>query len=445
MAQDRFDIARLVPSQVPGFVRSDYQTFLLFVQAYYEYLKESGTLVDMDTIRDIDVSIEKYIEHIKNEIAPKIPFKISENRFSATRLRDLYDAKGSASSFKLLFRLLYNEETDVVYPSQQMLIPSDGRWEQPTSIFVKFSTIIGDPFELQHKILILKGFGQFIEVLVERVERVLVIINGIAQYSPDVFQIFINRKYTGTIAVGQDVSHISNSVTLIGQVQICSAKIKVQKPGKNFKVGEIYQINTETGFGASIKVEKVDTNGGITQARLINAGVGYTSTFTTTLLSYSNRAIGIPTAFNSEFDGTNYSVTLNDTTDPLNDFGGFYEYDYTTDLDYWPTDYTTLLLRTFFDAGQTTSVEADLPAFILIEAGPLVKYPGYFSSNAGFLSDAYYIQDSEYYQIFSYVVKLNQALDNYGGVLKALLHPAGTALFGEYVLRDEIQITISSE
>lgn len=445
MTKQRLDISKLVPSQVPAFVRTDYQTFLLFIQAYYDYLDQSGVMVDMGTIRDIDLSVEGYIEHIKSEIAPKIPFDMAQNRFQASRLKDLYDAKGSSSSFKLLFRLLYNEETDIIYPATQMLIPSDGRWEQPTAIFVNFSSMIGDPSNLQHKVVSLKGNGEVFDVLIERVENVLVTSGGATTFSPNVFQLYINRKYQGDISVGQEVDYNDGTFSFVGKVQVCATNIKILKGGKGFKIGEIYNINTDTGFGVVVKVERVGANGTITQAKLISSGVGYAATFTTSILSKKNQGLGLPTAFSSSFDGTNYSVGLTDTTDPLVDYGGFYSYDYTTALDYWPTDYTSVLVRSFFDVGQTIEVDPDLPASIQVTAGPLIKYPGYFASNAGFLSDALYLQDSKYYQTFAYVVKLNQSLDSYGGVLKSLLHPAGTALFGEYVLSDEIAFTIATE
>jgi hypothetical protein len=62
----------------------------------------------------------------------------------------------------------------------------------------------------------------------------------------------------------------------------------------------------------------------------------------------------------------------------------------------------------------------------------LSKYPGYFTSNAGFLDDSIFIQDSKYYQAFSYVIRIDERLDSYKSAVKTMLHPAGMALFGEY-------------
>ena len=56
------------------------------------------------------------------------------------------------------------------------------------------------------------------------------------------------------------------------------------------------------------------------------------------------------------------------------------------------------------------------------------------------MDDAIYIQDSKYYQAFSYVLKVDERLENYKSIVKTLLHPTGMALFGEYDLRNEFDL-----
>lgn len=63
---------------------------------------------------------------------------------------------------------------------------------------------------------------------------------------------------------------------------------------------------------------------------------------------------------------------------------------------------------------------------------------GYWRSTRGFLSSDKYIQDSKYYQEYSY--ELNTGIDfmAYKDVVLELLHTAGTELFGRYILQDEL-------
>jgi hypothetical protein len=64
-------------------------------------------------------------------------------------------------------------------------------------------------------------------------------------------------------------------------------------------------------------------------------------------------------------------------------------------------------------------------------------YPGRYLNDDGHISSYNFIQDRDYYQKFSYVVKVKQSLDKYRSVLKNLIHPAGMKLFGEYATVDE--------
>jgi hypothetical protein len=64
-------------------------------------------------------------------------------------------------------------------------------------------------------------------------------------------------------------------------------------------------------------------------------------------------------------------------------------------------------------------------------------YPGRYLNDDGHISSYNFIQDRDYYQKFSYVVKVKKSLDKYRSVLKNLVHPAGMKLFGEYATVDE--------
>ncbi len=63
-------------------------------------------------------------------------------------------------------------------------------------------------------------------------------------------------------------------------------------------------------------------------------------------------------------------------------------------------------------------------------------YPGRYINDDGHLSSYNFLEDRDYYQTFSYVVKLKQSIDKYRQALKTLIHPAGMKLFGEYTLVD---------
>jgi hypothetical protein len=59
---------------------------------------------------------------------------------------------------------------------------------------------------------------------------------------------------------------------------------------------------------------------------------------------------------------------------------------------------------------------------------------GYYTSSKGFLSWDQRLQDSTFWQDFSYVIRSEQFVDKYRNVVKNLVHPSGTKLFGETIL-----------
>jgi hypothetical protein len=100
-----------------------------------------------------------------------------------------------------------------------------------------------------------------------------------------------------------------------------------------------------------------------------------------------------------------------------------------------------------FGAGykaETTSVAFPQYANVIEQASgkptfnSTVKYPGYFLNSDGTFSDLKYIQDSYYYQQFSYVIRSPESRDRYESIVKNLAHPAGFIFFSEVVLETNI-------
>lgn len=68
-------------------------------------------------------------------------------------------------------------------------------------------------------------------------------------------------------------------------------------------------------------------------------------------------------------------------------------------------------------------------------------YPGYYiNSRGGFLSDGYVLQDSEYWQKFSYVIESDLDdgvfVKDYKAAVKGAAHPAGMKMFGRVLIEE---------
>lgn len=72
-----------------------------------------------------------------------------------------------------------------------------------------------------------------------------------------------------------------------------------------------------------------------------------------------------------------------------------------------------------------------LAATASVVLGALTQESGGFTSNNGFLSADKYLQDKDYYNDYTYVVRTSEALERYESILLRLLHPAGFKMLGE--------------
>ena len=149
-----FKTSLLINRQVPEYIRDEYPLFITFLEAYYEYLEnEQGSqqndltkrAKDLRNLSDVDQSIEDFQNSFFNMYASLIPQDVAIDK--ATLIKNvlpLYLSKGSENSFKLLFRLLFAEELEVLYPRSDVLRASDGKWLEEK--FIKINDTISSVY-----------------------------------------------------------------------------------------------------------------------------------------------------------------------------------------------------------------------------------------------------------------------------------------------------------
>jgi len=131
-------VSLLINRQVPEFVREEYPVFISFLEAYYEFLEnKQGTkkndlltkAKELKDISDVDISIEDFEEQFLNTYASYLPKDSQVDKALLIKnVLPLYLAKGNEKSFKLLFRMLFNDEVDIILPKNNVLKASDGKW-----------------------------------------------------------------------------------------------------------------------------------------------------------------------------------------------------------------------------------------------------------------------------------------------------------------------------
>jgi len=390
----------------------------------------------------------------KKELSVLFPTNSLENeRFIIERIRQFYQSRGSKESFQFLFRILFNKDSDIFYPSTQILRASDGKWIQEKSVFVEISE--GNLFNLSGKNIYIETNKKKIYVYCPRVDA----------YSQTIYEVFIDRAYVQDISIGDKVS--SEDGLNYGNILPCPNRYTVVKKGSGFEIGKLYHLKTEKGDGSLIKITKIGTGGSIEKVQLISLGLDYDSTFYATLSNKTATAIPYYHPITQLIAGenspnTSYGPNSNpypDTTSGTLDLGYINIQDYFFyDNFYIPTGvvgglpaqydkfystatYAGKIIGTFYTNSFNENVIDDTAAEIKVELGPVAVYPGYYSSSDGFISDESYIQDGKYYQLFSYVVKVEQQIDSYYDIVKSLLHPAGMELFAEYTIKNNYVVS----
>ncbi len=132
-------ISLLVRQQLPEFVRSNYDTFVAFVESYYAWMDSTGQVMNLgkslpDAI-DLDASLDAFITEFIKQYLPLFPAdQLSRPELIIQHAKEMYRTKGTDKSVRLLFRLLYGQDIEVYYPKTSVLRASSSGWVNMTSL-----------------------------------------------------------------------------------------------------------------------------------------------------------------------------------------------------------------------------------------------------------------------------------------------------------------------
>ena len=78
----------------------------------------------------------------------------------------------------------------------------------------------------------------------------------------------------------------------------------------------------------------------------------------------------------------------------------------------------------------------DLACELTIITGGVGTEEGFWENTDGFISSNKYIQDSFYYQEYSYEIQIEKSFEKYVDILKKVMHPVGNRVFGKVLITD---------
>ena len=265
-------ISQLVQNQFPDFYKEDGENFLAFIEAYYEYLEQTGKLTDgiknLQDYRDIDTTLDEYIEYFRRDLLPSVPENVLANKRSLVKqVRSFNTTRGTLSSYKLLFRLIYGEDVEVNYPADQILKVSDGDFRIDRYLVSDFDQ---NTYDFIGKTI--KGADSQAEALVEDV--VTRVVRG-----RRIMQILVSN-IKGTFNHMEPV-RLKTDTSATGHAPIAEcgiADLTIVSPGGEYSVGDkLDLISSQVGQFAKVVVTNVTDLGGTLTFSLVDGGSGYTA------------------------------------------------------------------------------------------------------------------------------------------------------------------------
>jgi len=284
----------LVSSQLPEFIRDnpDYANFVIFFQAYYEWMEQEGGVTqgtkNLLSYDDIDQTTSQFIDYFTNDFLPYFPKDALISKAQAVKVaRQLYESKGTPASYQFLFRILFNSDVDIFYTKDAVLKASDGKWYVPKSLKV-VDVQTGQTNEAFLNISNLRIIGETSKSIAT-VETSVIAGNKVEIFISNIERLFQSGEIVRVVDSNNQNILDSNGNPIRGKIvgQISQIKIDPKNRGLYYEAGDpviVYGgLNSTTGIGATAEVSTTQT-GGLERITVVNGGYGFQSYPNTVIL-----------------------------------------------------------------------------------------------------------------------------------------------------------------
>jgi hypothetical protein len=392
-------VSALLDQFIPGYIRENFPELIKFIEVYFEYLEnEHASAYYQNTLpqqRDLETQDEMFLSSIESELGLFVPREFESNpRDFYYYVTDLWRSKGTKEAIETFFRLLLNDQIIVRFPWDKVLKPSDGRWVIERKLRV--TMISGDGYDfLGKEILQVNNLGVAKVTKVERKVYSDVVIFELSLATNDIAGDFVDRDQI--IVFDTDLrAEIYRSVT----------GLKITNPGTGYQIGDRIRLDQFEGATFVAFVSAVDESGGILSVRMSNFGAGNTP----------NHII---------------ETNPNDERVYLEDFV-LYSY---------ATDQPIASLDDEFQIDTEEGVGADFE----IEYGAIATTEGIYTGVRGQLSESIVLQDSDFYQKYSYEVVTAYSIDRWLSSIKKSVHPSGVGVFSNVRILNVLPLGATAE
>ncbi len=447
-----------------------------------EYVDVASSLISGITEnRDLDrVSEATFIEELSQTVAKNIPASsVVTRKFLIKRLVDYYDARGNIQMIDAFFRLFFNKNVTLFEPWTKVLIPSSGGYNE--NLFIRtFNNTGNDAQGAVTKRISQKTVGGSIiaEALVSSVTK---------ETYDETITTFNLQKNTliGNFLPNFDIEDEDGNK--YGKPYRTLKSFNIIHGGSNYSVGDLVFIPEFLDATFYARVDSVD-DGKVTKLRIISYGSGNTvdsnvspairdfmDASSTDMMHYYETCLGtdgngtiskkvttitISNAAVANINGTYVPRTIDGQVRyGQTDFGledtRYIFFDTATNkwslqngtqiFDTLPTAITeadgfwsavdspgsdwesSYLVGSTYEERLNVSIPAGLKTTLNFDL--LIDEGGRYRDEKGRLSDDIVLQDSNFFQKFSYELASDQEFSQYKSFYVELLHPAGEKPF----------------
>jgi len=447
---------------LPEFVQNDYDKFVTFIEKYYEFMDSDGNpanlLLNKD-YNDIDELETAELNKRAEELARYFPQILQADRKTLLKkIKNIYESKGSERSIKAYFKLLYNEEVEIYYPSKNILRTSDGVWIDEISARVvsgyngyEVLNLNGRPVDIKYW----RYDGA--QNRLETIQAVIQSTRKIAYTSPQIYELVLDLP-SGITEIPGPGAGAEATVTVSGGI---ITEYEITNGGLQYTARPTVALSG-AGAGTGFKASAVVVDGIIDSITIDNAGSGYTDgTYSLSFDTSEVETFIIDRSATSEEENIRAyferSISSVATGAYSGEDAGFKVGDIffvnetqnndcvirvlTVDSSNVPVKWSIITPgRNFENAQNTVAItsRSGETLNITFTTSYTFKYDGKYKDSRGHLSDANRLQDNFKYQSYSYIIKSSIAQDRWAKRFRDLMHPAGMEVFGDLIISNNL-------
>lgn len=456
-------IAPSVKYTVPEFIREDYNQFITFIEKYYEYMDSDGNPINLllnKDYSDIDELDDAELNKRAEELAKDFPQLLeSDRRDTLKRIKSIYESKGSERSIKAYFKLLYNEEVEVYYPSKNILRASDGIWIQEKSLRVTPGYNNYDVTDIDATLADIRyhetvGSVPFIRSIPVTISRV----SKISYTSPQIYEVGVELPSNITEIPGPGTQAAATLTIVSGEI----TDVTITNEGYDYTAAPSVVITDSSGSG--FEGRAVVSEGKLTSVVISDGGSGYTSGATISFdtsdlrtyivsrgatneeenkLAYLDRTLS--SVATGTYSGSNAGFSIGEIF-VINQGGGVTNNNaiiriQSVDNKNVPTSWTIINPGRQFTKSQFNVTIGSIlreTVQLTFTTSFLFTEEGKYKDDRGKLSNVNRIQDNYRYQSYSYIIKSTIPETSWKKRFKEIMHPAGMEVFGDLIIANNV-------